>query len=141
MGQWKRIILEGEAATLTSAAAKNVFKQTAAAGTALSAARADHLHDVTLGIPIPVIGGQSASEGTATKMPRADHVHAAYGTFTPKSHILNLHGTATGALWIGGQQLNKAALHRAGTAPTTPGTGQIYYNSSPGTKAPFVYVA
>jgi len=141
MGQWKKILLEGDAAVLTTVAPKNVLKQTAAAGTATTAARWDHAHDVTLGVPIPVIGQQSAAEGTATKMPRADHVHAAYGSFSPKSHILSLHGTAIGPLWIGKQQLNQAALHRTGTAPTTPGTGQIYYNSSPGTRAPFVYTA
>lgn len=141
MGSWKKILLEGDAAVLTTVAPKNVLKQTAAAGTATTAARHDHLHDVTLGVPIAVIGQQSASEGTATKMPRADHVHAAYGSFSPKSHILSLHGTATGPLWIGKQELNQAVFHKAAVAPNTPGTGQIYYNSSPGTKAPFVYSA
>lgn len=141
MGSWKKILLEGDAAVLTTVVPKNVLKQTASAGTATTAARHDHLHDVTLGIPIPVIGGQSASEGTATKMPRADHVHAAYGTFFPKTRPLSAWGTATGPLWIGKQELNQAVFHKAAVAPTTPGSGQIYYNTSPGTRAPFVYTA
>lgn len=141
MGSWKKILLEGDAAVLTSIAPKNVLDQVAAAGTATTAARHDHLHDVTLGSVAPVVGGQSAAIGTATKMPRADHIHAAYGSFSPKPHALSQHGTAVSALWIGGQELNAAVMHRAASAPAGPGSAQIYYNTSPGTKAPFIYVA
>lgn len=141
MGSWKKILLEGDAATLSSIAAKNVLKQTASAGTAIAASRSDHLHDVTVASPAPIIGGQAQGPGTAITLPRADHVHAAYGSFSPKSHILSLHGTATGPLWIGKQELNQAVFHKAATAPTTPGTSQIYYNTSPGTRAPFIYSA
>lgn len=140
MGSWKKILLEGDAAVLSSSVAKNVLKQTPTAGTAVSASRFDHLHDVTVASPAPVIGGQAQGAGTAITLPRADHVHAAYGSFSPKSHILSLHGTATGPLWIGGQ-LNAAVMHRTASAPASPGSAQIYYNISPGTKAPFVYVA
>jgi len=136
---WKKILLTGDAAELADEVPLDIQDQAAAQGTAVQASRQDHLHDVLFGSVAPVVGAQAAGIGTAVTLPRADHVHGAYGSFAPSAHDLNAHGTATAVLYVGKQQLHEAVLHRGTAPPASPGTGQIYYNSSPGTLAPYMY--
>lgn len=63
--------------SLTSSAPVNVDKSAAAVGTAATAARADHKHDINTATTAAgaVVAGGSAAEGTATTIARSDHIH------------------------------------------------------------------
>jgi len=61
---------------LTSTAPADVIKAAAVVGTAVTAARADHKHDVTTAAPGTIAVGDAATEGTATSLARSDHLHA-----------------------------------------------------------------
>lgn len=59
---------------LSAVSPADVTKAAAAVGTAPSAARADHKHDVSTATVVNV--GTANSEGSSTSLARADHVHA-----------------------------------------------------------------
>jgi len=73
---------------LTTSAPLDVDKSAALTGVSFEAARSDHKHDVSTGIPVTI--GVTNSEGTATALARRDHVHA-HGSQTDGS----LHALAT----------------------------------------------
>lgn len=73
----------------TSIATQNVTKATATIGVATVAARADHKHDVSTGVPSAI--GSANAEGSATTLSRSDHVHN-HGNQAGGS----LHAAATG---------------------------------------------
>lgn len=60
---------------LTSSAPVNVDGTSAAVGTATTAARSDHKHNVNFGTPVAV--GAANSAGSATTLVRSDHTHQA----------------------------------------------------------------
>jgi len=66
-------VLYGAAADLA-----DVAKSAEAAGVANTAARTDHKHDISTGVPVAgaVAIGNAAGEGTATSLARSDHQHA-----------------------------------------------------------------
>lgn|GEM_PF-4123978 len=71
---WKRILLEGDAALLTSTVTPvNVNLGPASIGTSTEAARADHKHSADVGSPVALDG--LPSDGTSTAFCRADHKH------------------------------------------------------------------
>jgi len=65
-------------APLADTAPVNVTKAAASAGTATSASRQDHKHDVTTAAPPAgaVAAGNIVGEGSATSLARSDHQHA-----------------------------------------------------------------
>lgn len=68
-------VATGATATpLSSSAPANVTKDTAVIGVSTTAARSDHRHDITTGVPSTV--GTANSEGAGTALARADHVHS-----------------------------------------------------------------
>lgn len=54
----------------------DVTKAAASAGVESTAARSDHKHNVSTGVPGTVTVGASAAEGSATSLARSDHTHA-----------------------------------------------------------------
>lgn len=60
---------------LTAALPANVTKAVAGVGIAVTAARADHKHDITTAIPGSIAAGDIAAEGAATSLARSDHRH------------------------------------------------------------------
>jgi len=72
---YKKILLEGDAATLTSTVTpEDVDFAAASIGTSNEAARADHKHSAVAGSPVALDG--TSSDGTSTSFVRADHKHA-----------------------------------------------------------------
>lgn len=67
---------------LASAAPADVTRTAAAAGVGITAARADHKHDVSVAAPSTLVVGGSNAAGSASSLARSDHVHAlpAFGT-------------------------------------------------------------
>ncbi len=66
---------------LTSQAPVNITKDTAVIGVGTSAARYDHKHDISTGIPITILLTTTTNaEGTATSLARSDHTHAISST-------------------------------------------------------------
>ncbi len=75
MPGYKKILLEGDAATLTSTVTPaNVDFTVATIGTSTEAARADHKHSAVAGSPVALDG--LSADGTSTAFVRADHKHA-----------------------------------------------------------------
>jgi len=72
---WKKILLEGDAATLTDTVTPtDVDFGAASIGTSNEAARADHKHSAVVGSPVALDG--TSSDGTSNAFVRADHKHA-----------------------------------------------------------------
>jgi len=65
--------------SLTSAAPANVNALAAAVGVATTAARADHKHNIDVGVPVTISTTNSA--GTATSLARSDHTHLGVASF------------------------------------------------------------
>jgi hypothetical protein len=59
---------------LASTAPEDVTKTAAVVGVGTTAARADHKHDISTGVPVAV--GSANAEGSAISLSRSDHVHA-----------------------------------------------------------------
>jgi replicative DNA helicase Mcm len=96
---WKRILLEGDAAVLTSTVTPVAVDFAAAQiGTSTEAARADHKHSATAGSPV-ALDGLSAN-GTSNAFVRADHKHC----FSEDTEILTAEG------WKFFHQLKKGEL-------------------------------
>lgn len=119
----------------------DVTKATASVGTSLSAARADHKHDIATATASNTTVGGSSSEGTATSLARSDHTHAipafgsTAGTFCQGSDArLTNDRTASG--------LRTATTTVAVSTATAPSTGQVLTatsTTSAGWQTPTVY--
>jgi hypothetical protein len=123
---FKKILLEGDAAVLSDTAPVDVDFNAASAGTATEASRQDHKHDVpeaSVG-DLAAVDGGAAAIGSANKFVRADHKHAL--------------GPLVANLDFAKKQATAMALDVQATAPGTPVTGQIYFNSAD--SHPYVYV-
>jgi hypothetical protein len=66
----------GASLSLTAAAPQDILKQTASAGVATTAAKADHKHQIQTAAPGGLIVGLSNFEGAATSLARSDHSHS-----------------------------------------------------------------
>ncbi len=72
---WKRILLTGDAAELSTNAPNTIQPDDAAsAGTGTKASKDDHEHAIVTAIPVTV--GSANAEGNSTSFSRANHVHA-----------------------------------------------------------------
>jgi len=71
-----------DVSALTANAPINITKSVAVVGVAITAARADHKHDVDTAVAVTLSVGGSNAEGASTSLSRADHTHAlpAFGT-------------------------------------------------------------
>lgn len=124
---WKKILLEGDAAVLSDVAPVDVDHAAASAGTATTAARQDHKHDLNEGVvgTIKAVDGSSAALGTDNAVPHLDHVHPL--------------GPLVANLNFNKKQATSMVLDVQASAPASPVDGQIYYNSTD--DHPYVYVA
>jgi hypothetical protein len=122
---WKRILLEGDAATLTSTVTPVAVDFGAAAiGTSTEAARADHKHSAVAGSPVALDG--LAADGTSTAFVRADHKHA----LGPLAVDLNFNE----------HEADKLALDNlsAAAAYTTTKLGVVYFDTVD--RHPYIYI-
>ena len=140
---WKKILLEGDAAELSDTAPVNVIKQTAAAGSAATASRQDHAHDVTVAVPGNITEGDTAAEGIAASLARSDHKHGSPATWAPTSHALSGHSAAVATMDFGQQQVQRAVIHPVATPPDAAAEveGQIYFDTTVGDKHAYIWVA
>lgn len=127
---WKKLAFLDEVSTLTDTAPVNADFAAAAVGTATTAMRADAKPDIDEGAvgSIEAIDGGAASLGTAIAVSHIDHRHGM--------------GPLVANLDFDGFEADDFKLETQTTEPTA-GTvvGRLYYNSSPGTVHPFVWVA
>lgn len=124
---WKKILLEGDAALLDATAPVDVTFTAAAAGSATTASRVDHKHDIGEGVvgDVVAITGAAAALGTSNNASHVDHRHAL--------------GPLTADLDFGKNNATGMALDVQATDPATPVEGQIYQKS--GDHHPYVYAA
>lgn len=66
-------VLVGE---LSDSSPVNVTRSAADSGTSDQSARADHKHDITIGVPAALTPGGSSSSGTGTALVLSNHTHA-----------------------------------------------------------------
>jgi hypothetical protein len=121
---WKRILLEGDAAVLTSTVTPVAVDFAAAQiGTSPEAARADHKHSAVAGSPVALDG--LAADGTSNAFVRADHKHS----LGPLAIDLNFNE----------HEADKLALDNlsAASAYTTTKIGIIYIDTVD--RHPYVY--
>ena len=123
---FKRILLEGDAAVLSTTVPVNVDFSAASAGVATEASKQDHKHPVPEALvgDLVAVDGGAADVGTADKFVRADHKHAL--------------GSLAANLDFNKKQATAMALDVQASAPGTPVEGQAYFNSAD--KHPYVYV-
>ena len=134
---WKKVLLEGDAAVLSDTAPVNVTKAAAAAGTATTASRQDHKHDITTAVPGNIAAGDTAAEGAATSIARSDHKHGSPATYPPSSHALSGHTAAVANIDLAEYEATALALQNAATNPATTKAGRICFNT--GDNHPYVY--
>ena len=114
-------IATGATAVTVSGTPVNVTKAANDPGTSSTAAKSDHKHDVSTGVPVSV--NTSNTEGDATTLARSNHTHA-HGTHSDgTNHAAVIAGGASG--FMTGTQATKLAGIAAG-ATNTPLT-----NSAP----------
>lgn len=127
---WKKILLEGDAAVLSDTAPVNADHAAAAAGSATTASRQDHKHDLNEGVAATLapVDGTAEALGTDNAVPHLDHIHAL--------------GPLVADLACAQKQLSRAVLHAVATPPdaATEVEGQIYYDTTVGDKHPYVWV-
>jgi len=120
---WKKILLEGDAALLTSTETPATCDAgSAVIGTSTEAARADHKHSIAVDSPVALDG--TASDGTSDSLARADHKHAI--------------GTLAVNLDFGENEAVNMALENQSSNPSTSKAGRIIFNTSD--NHPYVYV-
>lgn len=126
---WKKILLEGDASSLTSNAPANVDHAAAAVGVGTAAARDDHKHDLNKGVvgTLKPVDGAAAALGTDNAVPHLDHIHA--------------HGPLVANLNVNQKELVGVILHKSATAPNpaTEVEGQLYYNTTVGDKHLYIF--
>lgn len=125
MAAWKKVLLEGDAAVLSSTAPVNVSHAAASAGTATEAARQDHKHGIDAGVvgDIKAVNGAAAALGTAVGVSHVDHVHPL--------------GPLVANLDFAQNQALQLVIHGTASAPGTAVVGQLYYNTTD--SHPYVY--
>lgn len=150
---WKKILLEGDAAELTSSTPEAIVEDASGAvGTDTTAARSDHVHaspsDWT-----PASHKTDHENGGGDEISVAGLSGELADDQPPKSHasdhkdggsdeiLLHELGEPTGVIDINQQQLDGAVLEVAASAPDVASEveGQIYYNSAD--DHPYVFVA
>lgn len=115
------------AGLLATVAPVNVTKAAAAVGTSAFAAREDHKHDISTGVPITI--GASNLEGTATTLARSDHQHAGAGTLTSIAPLNILKQTASAG--TGTEAARNDHKHDINTdVPVTIGTSNVEGSST-----------
>ena len=117
---WKKILLEGYAASLSDVAPVNASHAVAAAGDAATASRQNHKHDIDEGVvgTMVAIDGGAAALGSADAVPHLDHKH------TLGALAVNLDFNQKQAVGL--------VAHATATPPNaaTEVEGQIYYDST-----------
>lgn len=137
---WKKVAYLDEVATLTSNPPVDVKVQTAHQGVGTTAARDDHKHNVTSGVPGSITENVvTPLEGSSPNLSRIDHTHGTPADWTPKAHALSGHSQATAELLINKQALRNPVIDPQATAPGTPVDGQIYFSTAD--DHAYVYVA
>lgn len=71
------------AAAVGAVAASQITVTTATAGVSTTAARADHVHSVSVGTPSSLTLAGANAGGSSNQLARADHIHALPGTASP----------------------------------------------------------
>jgi len=127
--KWKKVLLDGDAAVLTSNAPANVDFSAAAVGVGTTAARDDHKHSVPEALvgDLVTVDGGAAAVGTANKFVRADHKHP----LGPLVADLNFQEHEAPALAL--QNTSAAG------AITTTKLGRIYFDTTAADRHPYVY--
>ena len=121
---WKKILIEGDAAALTTTVTPAAVDFAAAVvGTSGEAARADHKHSATAGSPVALDG--VSADGTGTSFVRADHKHA----LGPLATSLNFNENEADKLAL--DNLSSASAY------TTTKLGIVYIDTVD--KHPYVY--
>jgi len=112
---WKKILLEGDAALLTSTVTPTTCDAGAAEiGTSTEAARADHKHSIAVGSPVALDG--NASDGSSDYLARADHKHAL--------------GPLATSLDFNQNQALQFVVENLSSDPASGVAGQIYFNTT-----------
>lgn len=139
---WKKILVEGDAATLSDTNPQSIQVQTASPGSGLSGSREDHLHAVSTAAPAAITVGATQAEGSATSLARSDHIHQSPSTWTPSSHAtahksgggdalaLDELAVPTGNVSFNKKQATSLALEVLSSAPASPVNGQVYFNDT-----------
>lgn len=139
--EWKKVAYYDEVAIVTSTAPVDVTKAAAAVGASAEAARQDHKHDITTAVPGTIGEGNTPAEGTATSLTRSDHVHGSPATYAATAHatahkdaggdeiLLHELGEPIGAVDFAKQEATSICLDNQATAPVTPASGQLYYDT------------
>lgn len=127
---WKKILMEGDAAVLSSTAPVNVNFAAADDGSATEASRQDHKHDL--------------DEGTTTDLQPVDGTAEAIGTANGVAHVDHIHalGPLVAALDFSQEQATFLVFHKSATAPSigTEVEGQAYYDTTGGDQHIYVWV-
>ena len=154
---WVKVLLDGDAATLSTSAPVDVTKSTGAPGTASAASRQDHKHDITTAVVGSIVPDSTAAEGTATSLSRSDHVHG-FVNVTPTAAVdggAAAEGTSSGisaradhkhalgplaaTLNFAGYQGANLVFENSATDPATPVLGKVYFRT--GDLHPYVCTA
>lgn len=116
---YKKILLEGDAATLGSYIPRNTDFSAAAMGSSSLSARADHKHDVPepLVTQLGAVNGGAASLGTSNTFVRGDHKHPM--------------GTLVNHMHFGGFQAQNVLLEKLGSNPPSA-QARIYFSTVSG---------
>ena len=126
---WVRILLDGDAAVLASAAPANVDHGAAAVGVGTTAARDDHKHDVDEGLAATLapVDGTAEALGTAVAIPHLDHIHGL--------------GPLVANLDFNSRQAVSMVLEAVATPPdgAAETEGQIYFDTTVADKHPYVW--
>lgn len=128
MPAYKKILLEGDAASLASLAPANVDFAVAAVGIGTTAARDDHKHSAPTGSPSDI--GTANASGSSNSIPRLDHVHSHPAIATGDLHTQYILAAGTRAFTatqsMGGFQLTGLLIEQVGVLPAVV-TSKIVY--------------
>lgn len=127
---WKKILLDGDAAVLSSTPPVNANFAAADDGSATEASRQDHKHDLDEGTTgdLQPVDGTAEAIGTANGVAHVDHIHAL--------------GPLVASLNYAQNQATFLVLHKSATAPSsgTEVEGQVYYDTTGGDQHPYLWV-
>lgn len=126
---YKKILLDGDAAVLASAAPANVDFAVAAVGVGTTAARDDHKHSAPTGAPSDI--GTANAAGSSNSIPRLDHVHNHPAITTGDLHTQYILAAGTRA-FTGNQsfglfEIQSAVVEQVTALPGTVTQGRIVY--------------
>lgn len=146
---WKKILLEGDAAELSSATPVAIIENaTGSVGIATQAARADHVHGspATWAPDTHLLGGADHTADTLANL----NVKISDATLDdssasrpPSAHGLDSHSVPTSTIDFNQQQLDGMVLESASTPPDSgiEVEAQIYFDSDAGDKHAYLWVA